>query len=121
MDEGGVFFDTSSEVYYRLRNAGIDPWEVNAAFLRQQAEAGRSFEYVLRGLEPRQFGPEVRAIRQVSLGDMEKAMKALGLDIRKHPIPARLQEAAWLVEQGYRPEVTEADQVIRWHAPEGAP
>jgi len=116
MDNGGVFFDTSEEVYRRLQRAGIDPWLVNEAFLRQQAEAGRSFEYVLRELEADVFESELSAIDLVALGDVDLALVALDLG-EGSPVPARLKEAGWLLEHGYEAVVDYSAQVIRWIRP----
>jgi hypothetical protein len=40
LDRGGVYFDTSDEVWKLLNESGIDPWDVNEAFLRRQLERG---------------------------------------------------------------------------------
>jgi hypothetical protein len=113
LDGGGVFFETTNEVYDRLKRAGIDPWLLNEAVLRQQAEAGLPFEYALRGLEPRPFEAEVRAIDLIGQGDVEAALVALRL-AEGSPMPAGLKEIAWLMENGYSGVVDYAEQVIRW-------
>ncbi len=40
VENGGIFFDAGAEVWEMLKASGVDPWEVNEAFLRQQLEAG---------------------------------------------------------------------------------
>lgn len=88
----------------------------NEAFLRQQAEAGRSFEYVLRGLDPERFGDELAAIDLLALGDLDLAIATLRLPAGS-PLPARLKEAAWLLDQGYEAVVDQSAQIIHWVQP----
>jgi hypothetical protein len=40
LEQDGVFFDTSDEVWDLLTEGGIDPWLVNEAFLMKQLDVG---------------------------------------------------------------------------------
>jgi hypothetical protein len=39
VENGGIFFDTGSEVWTQVNNSGIPPWEVNEQFLKNQLES----------------------------------------------------------------------------------
>jgi hypothetical protein len=114
LDDGGVFLDTSGEVYQRLQAAGIDPGRVNEAWLRLRHQGGLPFEYDLR-LAGTGFSREASAIDSVAAGDMASALQALG--ITSGEVPARLREAQWLLGQGYTYVVDEAERTIRWLRP----
>ena len=113
LDTNGVFYDTSGEVYDRLRGMGFDPIDVNESFLRQQDDAGVAFEFSLRGLTNEEAQDEVQAILALAEGDLAGARDSLRLGAGQE-FPARIQEASWLLGTGYDPIVDLQDMIIRW-------
>lgn len=78
--------------------------------------AGATFTYALLGPEPKEFRRVLAAVDLVVLGDVELAVAQLRLPPGS-PLPARLREAAWLMEQGYEAVVDSSAQAVRWALP----
>ncbi len=111
LDEGGMFFDTSDEVWELLKKSGVDPWKVNDAFVRQYVVDGGQFEYSLRDLADRET--EIAALRALLAGNEEEALKLIGKD----SLPYRLREAKVLLGEGYFFKVDIPAELIRLSRP----
>jgi hypothetical protein len=114
LDNSGTFFDTGDVVYRQLNDMGLD-WDVNAAALRQQVEAGMPVEFSLRGMGPEEAISEFGAIEALAGGTLEdaRAILRLGPD---DATPPRLLEVQWMLNAGYLPEIGDlANGVIRWN------
>jgi hypothetical protein len=109
--EGGMFFDTSDEVWELLKKSGVDPWKVNDAFVRQYVVDGGQFEYSLRDLADRET--EIAALRALLAGNEEEALKLIGKD----SLPYRLREAKVLLGEGYFFKVDIPAELIRLRRP----
>lgn len=110
LDSGGVFFDPTEQVLRGLEKAGIDPWRVHEAFLRQQEAAGRQFDTTLQGLTLDEVTGLVGAIPALEEGNLAEALRILGVD----RLPPYAQEAQWLLQKRYVAELDIPSGWIRW-------
>jgi len=113
LDAGGVFYDPTEQVLRRLEQAGIDPWRMNEAFLRQQEAEGLRFDTTLQGLTPDDVTALIEALAPLATGNVAEAQRILKAD----RLPSYAQEAQWLMQNGYIARVDKAGGWIHWDKP----
>jgi hypothetical protein len=116
IENGGIFFDTSDDVWRLIEESGIDPWEVNEAFLRRFDREGLPFEFTSTGMNTDDWHRTLNAIGVLNVDNrnLAGAIRELGLDLND-PIPFRLLEIQWLLQNGY--DYTIQRNKVIWYKP----
>jgi hypothetical protein len=109
LERNAAFFDTSDEVWQVLKDSGLDPWEVNEAFMEEMEQQGKRFVHVL-DLSDKDEAKALDAAMKLPLSEVEAAVRE-----KLGHVPYRYKEMVWLRGRGYRP--VQKGNVVEWVKP----